>query len=133
MDVAHIPPALIRSGRVELWLEMRLPDDKARLDILEALFAGQAAAFATVDRDRLADATTGFTGADLKRLVEDGKNLFAFARARNQPAHPVTDYFLKAVEAVRDNKARYAEARARSQRPQRPVYFDQGDGVVAGA
>ena len=30
MDVSHLPPALIRSGRVELWLEMKLPDAGAR-------------------------------------------------------------------------------------------------------
>src|SRR5262245_7688798 len=30
MNVANIPPALLRSGRVELWLEMELPDEPAR-------------------------------------------------------------------------------------------------------
>jgi len=35
MDVNHLPPALVRSGRVELWLEMRLPDRGARLGILQ--------------------------------------------------------------------------------------------------
>ena len=29
MDLAHLPPALVRSGRVELWLEMKLPDAEA--------------------------------------------------------------------------------------------------------
>ena len=28
MDVGNLPPALIRSGRIELWLEMRLPDER---------------------------------------------------------------------------------------------------------
>ena len=37
MDVGHLPPALIRSGRVELWLEMRLPDEAARTAILEQM------------------------------------------------------------------------------------------------
>ena len=30
MDVGNLPPALVRSGRVELWLEMSLPDESAR-------------------------------------------------------------------------------------------------------
>ena len=30
MEVGHLPPALLRSGRIELWLEMRLPDEAAR-------------------------------------------------------------------------------------------------------
>jgi len=34
MNVAHLPPALVRSGRVELWLEMKLPDEQARAAIL---------------------------------------------------------------------------------------------------
>ena len=29
-----LPPALIRSGRIELWLETRLPDPNARREIL---------------------------------------------------------------------------------------------------
>src|SRR5207253_6754199 len=34
MNVAHLPPALVRSGRVELWLGMKLPDPQARAEIL---------------------------------------------------------------------------------------------------
>jgi ATP-dependent 26S proteasome regulatory subunit len=37
MDVGNLPPALIRSGRVELWLETRLPDADARREILRDL------------------------------------------------------------------------------------------------
>src|SRR5215468_2603618 len=37
MNVAHLPPALVRSGRVELWLEMKLPVPQARTEILSAL------------------------------------------------------------------------------------------------
>jgi ATP-dependent 26S proteasome regulatory subunit len=126
MDVGHIPPALIRSGRIELWREMGLPDSAARAAILEALFTGQAAAFKGVERPRLTEETVGFTGADLKRLVEDGKNLYAYDQVRGVAPQPATEYFRRAIETVRDNKARYAaaEVRARSQRPTRPVYFD---------
>lgn len=75
----------------------------------------------------LVEATAGFTGADLKRLIDDGKNLFAHDQVRGLPLRPATAYFLSAVGTVRENKARYAqaEARARMQRPARPVYFDQ--------
>jgi len=34
MDVGNLPPALVRSGRIELWLETRLPDQSARAAIL---------------------------------------------------------------------------------------------------
>jgi transitional endoplasmic reticulum ATPase len=127
MDVGHLPPALIRSGRIELWLEMRLPDEAARAAILEQMTKALSPAFGRIDRARLVEATPGFTGADLKRLMDDGKNLYAHDKVRGLQLSPATDYFLRAVETVRDNKARYAaaEARARRQRPARPVYFDQ--------
>jgi transitional endoplasmic reticulum ATPase len=125
MDVAHLPPALIRSGRIELWLEMGLPDQVARAEILSDHLAG-VSALANADIPRLAAATDHFTGADLKRLVEDGKNLMAYDKAQGQPPRPATDYFLQAAETVRANKARYAEAdaQARQQRPRRPAYYD---------
>lgn len=126
MEVAALPPALLRSGRVELWLEMRLPDRAARLGILRHHLTPLPAALASIDLDRLADESDGFTGADLKRLTEDGKLLLAFDRVRDRPLHPVTDYFMEAVGGIRANKARYAAAdtQARAHRPQRPVYFD---------
>jgi transitional endoplasmic reticulum ATPase len=127
MDVSHLPPALVRSGRIELWLETRLPDEAAREDILGQHLASLPPALnGDVDARRVVEATPGFTGADLKRLVEDGKNLYAYDRARCEPLRPLTEYLLAAVETVRANKERYAEAEAhaRQQRPQRPVWFD---------
>jgi SpoVK/Ycf46/Vps4 family AAA+-type ATPase len=131
MDVSSLPPALIRSGRIELWLEMPLPDEAARESILRR-HIGESSALAGLDVTALVRATEGFTGADLKRLVEDGKNLLAYDRARQRPTREVLTYFLEAIDAVRANKERYAqaEAQARQQRPSRPVYYDlAGDGA----
>jgi transitional endoplasmic reticulum ATPase len=116
MDVGHLPPALLRSGRIELWLEMRLPDEAARAEILRQRVTPLPPAIADVEIPRLVAATDGFTGADLKRLVEDGKLLYAFDKAQGSPLRPPTDYFLAAVETVRANKERYAEAEARARR-----------------
>jgi ATP-dependent 26S proteasome regulatory subunit len=33
MEVSSLPAALVRSGRIELWLETRLPDEAARRTI----------------------------------------------------------------------------------------------------
>jgi ATP-dependent 26S proteasome regulatory subunit len=125
-EVGHQPPPLLRSGRVELWLEMRLPDEAARAAILGAHLAGLPAVLGAVDVSRLAAGTAGFTGADLKRLAEDGKLLLARDKARRQPLRPPTDYFLEAIATVSANKRRYAdaEARARRQRPVRGPHFD---------
>jgi ATP-dependent 26S proteasome regulatory subunit len=126
MDVGNLPPAMIRSGRIELWLEMRLPDEKARAAILSMHLSHLPAPLAGADSPQIVSATEGFTGADLKRLVEDGKTLYAYDRAKGRPLRAPTEYFLAAVETVRANKERYAQAEvhARRQRPIRPPWFD---------
>jgi SpoVK/Ycf46/Vps4 family AAA+-type ATPase len=130
MDVGSLPPALIRSGRIELWLEMKLPDAAARAGIIKQ-HLGALPALAGLDLDAVVRASDGYTGADLKRLVEDGKLLLAHDRVRGRALRPATEYFLLAAETLNDNKGRYAqaEARARKQRPSRPVYYDVGDGA----
>lgn len=114
MNVANLPPALIRSGRVELWLEMKLPDTEARTQILTRHLAELPAELGNVEVAALISATETFTGADLKRLVEDGKALYAYDKAKGFEMKEATVYFLKAVEGVRENKQRYAEAEAQA-------------------
>ncbi|HEY0150893.1 MAG TPA: ATP-binding protein [Longimicrobium sp.] len=131
MDVGSLPPALVRSGRIELWLETRLPDEEARAAILADRCAGLPAAVGAVDVQRLAASTDGLTGADLARLVEDGKILVAYDRSRGEAEDEPTAYFLRAIETVRANKERYAEAeaRARERRPTRSPMFDMMEGM----
>jgi ATP-dependent 26S proteasome regulatory subunit len=126
MDVGNLPPALVRSGRIELWLETRLPPVEARDAILRDLCRRLPSAIGVVDVGAVAAATEGLAGADLKRVVEDGKLLFAFDREKTGKTQPPTTYFLQAVETVRRNKEQYAEAeaRARARRPVRPSFFD---------
>jgi predicted AAA+ superfamily ATPase len=131
MEVGHLPHALLRSGRVELWLEMRLPDEAARTAILSSHLRSLPANLGHLEYARLAAATDGFTGADLKRLAEDGKLLLARDKAnKRQPQRPLTDYFLDAAQTVATNKRRYADAEARARR-QRPVRGPQFDHVGA--
>jgi transitional endoplasmic reticulum ATPase len=133
MDVGNLPPALIRSGRVELWLEMSLPDEPARRAILAQLVATLPQVLRGLDLEQLTAAAEGFTGADLKRVIDDGKALYAFDRAAGRSLEPITDYFHAAIETVRANKLRYAkaEARARANRPPRPPWFDVSQNVMA--
>ncbi len=114
MDVATLPPALVRSGRVELWLQMRMPDEAARAVILRNHLAGLPPTVGAVDEALLARETDSFTGADLKRLVEDGKALLGYDRARGVPPRPATEYFCEAVQTVRANKEAYAQAERRA-------------------
>jgi transitional endoplasmic reticulum ATPase len=127
MDVGALPAALVRSGRVELWLETRLPDLDARRSILRDLTSSLPEVFRDLDLERLAVETEGLTGADVKRVVEDGKVLYAFDRSKKLPLRPVTDYFTSAIATVVANKQRYAEAeariRARPHVPENPFMY----------
>ena len=104
----------MRSGRVELWLEMKLPDEAARQSILSDHLANVPAVLRDVDLPALGAASEGFTGSDLKRMVEDGKGLYAYDHARSHPARTATEYFLCALETVRQNKERYSAAEAQA-------------------
>lgn len=126
MNLQHLPPALVRSGRVELWLEMQLPDSEARRQILQNHLRSVAAAVSRCDIERVLRATDGFTGADLKRLVDDAKGLYAFDRSTGVEVQEATEYFIKAADGVRENKQRYERAELATQmRPRagRPPFF----------
>jgi ATP-dependent 26S proteasome regulatory subunit len=114
MNVSHLPPALVRSGRVELWLEMKLPDPAARTEILTGLIRNLPQELQGMDVPRLVAATEGFTGADLKAMIEDGKAVYAYDKANKVEPQPVTEYFLRAIKAVQENKDRYAAAEAQA-------------------
>ena len=132
MDVGSLPAALVRSGRIELWLETRLPDLGARAAILTDLCRELPSVIGVVDIERLATATEELSGADLKRVVEDGKLLYAFDRARAVAVRAATEYFLESLETIKANKIRYAqaEASARTRNPSRPSYFAAGLGSM---
>jgi transitional endoplasmic reticulum ATPase len=114
MDVAHLPPALVRSGRVELWLEMKLPDPGARTEILSIHLRNLPEELRSIDIGRVIEATEGFTGADLKRMVEDAKAIYAYDKSKKADMQPTTEYFMRAVGSVQQNKQHYAAAEAQA-------------------
>jgi len=107
MDAHTLPPALLRSGRIELWLETRLPDAGARAAILSARLSKAPPPLAAADIEVISDASHGLTGADLRAVVEDGKLLFAHDKAGGEAARPVEEYFLEATATVRANRRNY--------------------------
>jgi len=114
MDPASLPAALLRSGRVELWLETRLPHDSARKTILAEKIAEIGTRMGEVDIGRIAASSNGLTGADLKAAVEDAKLLFAHDLAGNATLRPPEDYFLEAIETIRRNRRSYARPKRSS-------------------
>jgi SpoVK/Ycf46/Vps4 family AAA+-type ATPase len=91
---------------------MKLPDAEARGLILRQHLATLPAELQTVREEDAVAVTEGFTGADLKRLVEDAKALYAYDRASLKTPQEFTAYLLTASEGLRDNKRRFAEAGA---------------------
>jgi AAA+ superfamily predicted ATPase len=111
MDPSSLPPALVRSGRLELWLETRLPDATARATIFRERLSKLPEPIASVDCNALAASSQGLTGADLCSAVEDGKLLLANDKASGKPLRPVEEYFLAAIENVRENRRNYIKRR----------------------
>ncbi len=71
-----LDPALIRPGRFDRQITLDMPQRKARRDIL-AVHAKKLAMAGDVDFDLIAGATVGFSGADLKNLVNEAALLAA--------------------------------------------------------
>ena len=134
MDVASLPPAMVRSGRVELWLETRLPDLKARQAILTERLHGLPEPFPSTDLLLVARADKGLTGADLKTVVEDAKLAYAADVANQRTPRPVEDYFLEAVATVRNHGRLYGRggsARRMAMAGAAPFGFLTAEEVVA--
>jgi transitional endoplasmic reticulum ATPase len=109
MNASRIPGSILRSGRVELWLETALPDDATRARIIarwleETLFdAGE------IDLDALAKASDGFTPADLRRVVTDAKSLHAMDLIAGSEARDAQFYLNQAITDLLDLRDRMAD------------------------
>ena len=110
MNIGSLPPALVRSGRVELWLEMTLPDADARRAILADRLAQCPDRLRKVELDPIVDRTEGLTGADLRRVVSDALNLLGYDVARELKPKPPLDYMLAAIAQLEKNKERLESA-----------------------
>jgi hypothetical protein len=85
----------------------------------DAAYNGIPSELADCDTAQVLAATDGFTGADVKRLVQDAKGFYAFDRAMKNQLRSGTVYLIEAAEAVRENKQRYERAQLAAQaRPQ---------------
>ncbi|MDW7772193.1 MAG: ATP-dependent zinc metalloprotease FtsH [Desulfobulbaceae bacterium] len=71
-----LDPALVRPGRFDRQISLDLPQKKARNEILE-LHTGKVPLDDEVDLEHIAGATVGFSGADLKNLVNEAALLAA--------------------------------------------------------
>merc|ERR1712032_386206 len=85
-DAKCLPPAILRSGRIELWLKLEKPKARDRKAMLEK-YASQAQSSASptapellrppLQLDEISTICEDFVPADLRRLVSDARNLAA--------------------------------------------------------
>jgi transitional endoplasmic reticulum ATPase len=104
MDLRGLPLALLRSGRMEVWLEMKLPDAKGRADIIQGYVDRLPLDTPRIDVDLLGEQTEGFTPADLRRLVSDATGHLALDRHLGDPVQTLETYLKRAASALRDQK-----------------------------
>ncbi|MBV8818802.1 MAG: ATP-binding protein, partial [Acidobacteriaceae bacterium] len=114
MEVTSLPRAMLRSGRIELWLHIGLPAEDARKEILREKLEALPQPLSEVDLAQLAQASRGLTGADLKAVVEDAKLLFAHDQVQEKHGVPIEQYFLRAIAGIRSNQANYRSRKGTS-------------------
>ncbi len=109
MNAKLIPDAMLRSGRVELWLETRLPDEAVRAKILARYVGTEMPNVAAVDYGLLGPATEGFTPADLRRIAGDAKALYAYELSRGRPTGEANEYLQTAINNIIADRNRMAD------------------------
>jgi SpoVK/Ycf46/Vps4 family AAA+-type ATPase len=124
MNLKDLPPAILRSGRVEVWLETRLPDLTTRQEIIRHYASRLPPAHQDFDAARLAVLTEGFTPADLRRTVDDAKAFMAYDMFMKRPQKPFGAYVHAAGAAVRDLRNRVAKATGQPELPKSSDDFD---------
>ncbi|MEW5972464.1 MAG: ATP-dependent zinc metalloprotease FtsH [Pseudomonadota bacterium] len=90
-----LDPALLRPGRFDRHVTLELPDRKDRVAILKVHLRKIPVA-GDVDLDRIAAGTPGFSGADLKNLVNEA----AILAARGNEEHVRMKHFDEARDKV---------------------------------
>ncbi len=100
-----LPEALIRSGRIELWLKLERPKGRQRLEILRKLTGDSPAPevrdIPLGDLRTVADRTEEFSPADLRRIVKDTVNALAFERSKGRTPAPAGELLEQAAEDLR--------------------------------
>jgi ATP-dependent 26S proteasome regulatory subunit len=105
MHAGDLPPALVRSGRVELWLETRFPDHAARRVLVERQLENLPEYLQPATVDRIVDATEGFSGADVSCVMRDAVGLMAWDEANETTLASADDYFARSARDVESRRA----------------------------
>merc|ERR1712072_859312 len=104
-----LDPALLRPGRLDRKIEIPLPNEAARLDILK-IHAGPITKRGEIDYESVCKLADGFNGADLRNVCTEA-GLFAIRSDRD---YVLEEDFMKAARKIAEvkkleSKAEYAK------------------------
>ncbi|KAH0788958.1 26S protease regulatory subunit 10B [Histomonas meleagridis] len=99
-----LDPALLRPGRLDRKIEIPLPNEQGRLEILK-IHARNLNVEGEIDFDAIVKLSEGFNGADLRNVCTEA-GLFALREGRESVNN---DNFMKAVRTVKQTKGLESE------------------------
>lgn len=91
-----LDPALLRPGRFDRVIEVPIPDEKGRLEILK-IHARKMSIAEDVDFDKLAKMTDGLSGADLKIIAKEAGMFVLRRRGESVTMQDMMDAYEKVV------------------------------------
>ncbi|KAJ1822175.1 26S proteasome subunit rpt4 [Coemansia sp. RSA 2671] len=94
-----LDPALLRPGRLDRKIEIPLPNEQGRTEIIK-IHASGIAKHGDIDYEAIVKLSDGFNGADLRNVCTEA-GMFAI---RDERDYVVQDDFMKAVRKVADSK-----------------------------
>ena len=94
-----LDPALLRPGRLDRKIEIPLPNEASRLDILK-IHSGKVAKRGDLDLDSVARLSDGFNGADLRNVITEA-GLFAIRSDRD---YIIGEDCMRAARKIMENK-----------------------------
>jgi 26S proteasome regulatory subunit T4 len=94
-----LDPALLRPGRLDRKIEIPLPNEQGRLEILK-IHSQPIAKHGDIDWEGVVKLSDGFNGADLRNICTEA-GLFAIRAERD---YVIEEDFMKAVRKIADNK-----------------------------
>jgi len=94
-----LDPALLRPGRLDRKIEIPLPNESARLDIIK-IHAGHIRKQGDIDYDAVVKLTDGFNGADLRNVCTEA-GMFAIREERD---YVIEEDFMKAARKIQEAK-----------------------------
>jgi 26S proteasome regulatory subunit T4 len=94
-----LDPALLRPGRLDRKIEIPLPNEQSRMEVLKIHAAG-IAKHGEIDYEAVVKLAEGFNGADLRNVCTEA----GMAAIRAERDYVIHEDFMKAVRKLNDAK-----------------------------